>query len=284
LERDSEGQTLKLHQSKFIETVLKRFGMENCTPVQNPTDQLFDKLSKAQSPKTSTEKDEMKDKPYRSLIGSLMYLMVATRPDLAYPLGRLSSFLENPGPAHWTAATRLLRYLAGTRDHGIVFNAASDRPYIPVGYCDASFAADITDRKSSGGHVFIACGGPISWRAKKQSSVARSTVESEYVECADAAAEAKFLHMFYDELGWNLPRPMEIFTDSQGALAITCNPVNRERTKHIDIQYHFTRDLVEKGEIVFRYVTTKNQIADFLTKALPTNKFEMCREAVGVLA
>ena len=156
---------------------------------------------------------------------------------------------------------------------------------LPEGWCDASFAEDVQDRKSTGGHVFTLYGGAVSWRSKKQSSVARSTVEAEYVECSEAATEAVFLTMLIGELGMGeLTEPIviNVHTDSQGALALVQNPINRHRTKHIDIHFHFVRDLISKGRIKFNFVRTEDQTADFMTKVVTRDKLRLCAANSGL--
>ena len=314
--RNRAARRLKLAQPKFIAVILKRFGQENSVPVGTPLAPDSSTLHRGQGPKTEEGKAEMQKLPYRAVIGSLMYLMVGTRPDLAYPLGRLSAFLENPGMLHWEAALRVLRYVRGTAELGLVYGgentvqsaialpsfssshrfsslpsslvAQSSRHVIlplPVGWCDASFAEDVTDRKSTGAHVFTLYGAAISWRSKKQSSVARSTVEAEYVECSEASAEAMFLSMLIGELGLGeniSPVIITVHSDSQGALALVQNPVNRHRTKHIDIHFHFVRDLISKGLVKFEFVRTENQTADFMTKVVTRDKLRLCAANSGM--
>ena len=289
--------------------------MQDSVPVGTPLATDSSKMHRGQGPQTEEGRAQMSQHPYRAVVGSLMYLMVGTRPDLAYPLGRLSAFLENPGMIHWEAALRVLRYVGSTAELGIVYGGdnvgekifamPTSFPFktisppsalmttssghvslpLPEGWCDASFAEDITDRKSTGGHVFTLYGGAVSWRSKKQTSVARSTVEAEYVECSEASTEAMFLTMLIGELGmgeFSEPIVIRVHTDSQGALALVENPINRHRTKHIDIHFHFVRDLMTKGLVRFDFVRTEDQAADFMTKVVTRDKLRLCSVKSGL--
>ena len=318
--RDRAARRLKLSQPKYTSIVLKRFNQHNYVPVSTPLSPDSSTLHRGQGPDTEEERRHMEQFPYRAVVGSLMYLMVGTRPDLAYPLGRLSAFLENPGVVHWEAAIRVLRYVRGTADLGLIYggenvqqtsfafsslttssfrftpSSESSRSFVastsrhatlplPTGWCDASFAEDITDRKSTGGHVFILYGAAVSWRSKKQSSVARSTVEAEYVECSEASSEALFLSMLIGELGLGElggPVVITVHSDSQGALALVQNPINRHRTKHIDIHFHFVRDLITKGLVKFQFVGTEKQTADYMTKVVTRDKLRLCAGNSGL--
>ena len=282
IERNRTARTLKVHQETFCKTVLERFSMSDCVPAATPLADDSVQLNRGQGPTTAEGVRDMEQYPYRALVGSVMYLMVATRPDLAYAIGRLGSFLCNPGLVHWEAALRVLRYLRGSTSRGITFHAGAS--VLPYGYCDASYAEDILDRRSCGGHVFMAAGGPICWKAQKHSSVSRSTTEAEYVECSDSAAESVYLRALYTELGvpWGLELPVVIFSDSQGALALVESPVQRHRTKHIAVHFHYVRELVAQGHVYFEHVGTAEQAADIFTKPLARPAFEHCLGLLGM--
>ena len=185
--------------------------------------------------------------PYRQLIGSLIYLMVATRPYLAFYLSRLSKFINSPGRAHWEAAYKVLGYLQQTTDVGLLYTRKG--PLQVQGVCHAAFACPIDDRRSQGGYVFLMGGVAISWKSYTISTVARSTLESEYVVASDEGAKAIFLRNFLYELRFPQRGATPIFTDSLVALAIINNPCNGARTKHIHIHYHYVRQHVAAGRL-----------------------------------
>ena len=271
--------TIHLYQARFISTVLKRFQMTDCNGVQTP-------MESGQRLLLSQESDELADQgEYQSLIGSLMYLVVGTRPDIAFAVATLSKFNSKPNKIHFTAAKRILRYLKQTKslaltyrtnlsefhpDLGSLPNALPPRPYDLLGFSDSDYAGDSNDRKSTSGYVFTLAGGAVSWRAKKQKLVSLSTVEAEYIGYSEAAREGIWIKRVYDEIRGEVmtSKPLTLFCDNQGAIEITRNPKFHERTKHIDIKYHFIRSLVEENQLCLNYIPTLKQIADITTKGL----------------
>ena len=230
--RDKLARQLKLNQPKFSNTVIERLNLQNTQDASTPLDTQAQKLHKGQCLETGDEKAEMSKYPYRKLIGSLMYIMVSTRPDIAYALGLLSSFLSNSGKNHRDAAVRVARYIKATANVGLVFSGhgTSDEP---IGYCDASYGEDIDNKRLTSGHVFVSHGAAICWKSRKQSSVAKSTVEAEYVEASQASSAAMFLSQLAKELGlqWKEPAMILIRSDSQGVIALTANASTKSRTK-----------------------------------------------------
>ncbi|RVW17179.1 Retrovirus-related Pol polyprotein from transposon TNT 1-94 [Vitis vinifera] len=194
--RDKANGTLKLSQSEYVKKVLSRFNMNEAKPVSTPLGSHF-KLSKEQSPKTEEERDHMSKVPYASAIGSLMYAMVCTRPDIAHAVGVVSRFMSRPGKQHWEAVKWILRYLKGSLDTCLCFTGASLKLQ---GYVDADFAGDIDSRKSTTGFVFTLGGTAISWTSNLQKIVTLSTTEAEYVAATEAGKEMIWLHGFLDEL------------------------------------------------------------------------------------
>ncbi|RVX14623.1 Retrovirus-related Pol polyprotein from transposon TNT 1-94 [Vitis vinifera] len=182
---------------EYVKKVLNRFNMNEAKPVSTPLGSHF-KLSKEQSLKTEEEKDHMSKVPYASTIGSLMYAMVCTRPDIAHAVGVVSKFMSRPGKQHWEAVKWILRYLKGSLDTCLCFTGASLKLQ---GYVDADFASDIDSRKSTIGFVFTLCGTTISWTSNLQKIVTLSTIEAEYVAATEAEKEMIWLHGFLDELG-----------------------------------------------------------------------------------
>jgi hypothetical protein len=172
---------------------------------------------------------------------------------------------------HVTALKRIMRYLSGTRDYGITYHNSPIHPDAFLGYADAAFANN-EDYKSTSGYVFIAQGGAITWRSKKQTTIALSSTEAEYVAISEAAREACWLRNLYDELGFTQEDPTLIQGDNDGSIAIAKNPQFHKRTKHIAIRWHWVRDLVRDGILQIGACRDKDQTADVLTKALPRPK------------
>jgi hypothetical protein len=282
--RDRSKRTLVLRQSKYIKDVLEKFGMHDCKPISTPMD-VGSKLSKSMCPQTEDECKAMLNIPYRNAVGSLMYAMVATRPDIAVAVGAVSQYLNNPGIEHWKAVKRIFRYLKGTYDSGLELGG----PELPdpnniklSGFCDADWGGNLDDRKSTTGYAFNVGSGSISWNSKKQPTVALSSTEAEYMATSGAAREALWLKSLLNDLGFSQKQAICIFSDSQGAIALSKNPANHSRAKHIDIQHHFIRDLVEAGSIELKYCPTSTMPADMLTKQVPRDKHEDCARMLGL--
>ena len=216
----------------------------------------------------------MKGKDYRGLIGSLLYLTMCTRPDIAFPVKELSRMLDSPGREAWEAGQRLLEYIYNTHHFAIRYTRPSDFEEFEVkgmlhGYSDADWAGQKDDRRSTSGYVFLVAGAAISWASKTQKSVALSTAEAEYMALAEASKEAVHLKALLASMGLEHVAPVTIYEDNQSAQKIAENPIQHDRTKHIDIRYHFVRDLVADLKIDIVYIETKKMVADLLTKAVP---------------
>ena len=240
--------------------ILDRFGMQDSTPVSTPI-ATGTKLVK------SMEESTVDQKQYQSNVGSQMYAMLCTRPDLAYAISQISQFSSNPSTIHESAAKRVLRYLNGTRNFGITFDGK--RGLILEGYSDADWGAG-EDRKSISGYVFTLAGGAISWSSKKQATTALSTTEAEYIALVQAAKESIWIQRLLHELGYGnmVTGSNVIYGDNQGSIALANNPEYHARTKHIDIQYHFIRECVQNNKIDLKYCPTADMVADGMTKAL----------------
>ena len=264
---DYERGVLKLDQELLANKVLKRFRMHDCKPASTP--EAVGGLLDADN--DSALKD-MELVPYKSAVGALLYLAQTTRPDLAHAAGVVSRYAANPQPEHWRAVKRILRYLAGTRDHGITYTRTVGEPLLH-GFADADWAGDLRQRRSTTGFVFYVAGGPVSWRSKLQQTVALSTTEAEYLAAGDATREALWLRSMLNELGLRQAQATIIYEDNQSCIALTLNPGQHQRTKHIDVRHHFIQSHVEEGSILLTYLCTEDMVADLLTKALATPRF-----------
>lgn len=205
------------------------------------------------------------------MVGSVMYAMLCTRPDLSYEIQQLSQFNSNPTNTHFQAAKRVFRYLYGTQTTGVTYKHNDGIIERIHGYCDADYAMD-GNRKSISGFVFILAGSPISWQAKKQTTVAQSIVEAEYAAMAHAAKEMIWLQYLLRDLGMSKYAPMILYCDNQGAISLAKNPTHHAKTKHVDVQLHFIRDHIEKGTIKVEYCPTDDMLADLMTKGLARDR------------
>lgn len=281
IRRDRQASVLRLSQGKYIKKVIDRFNMQSSKPVSTPMAAHF-KLSVVQCPQTEEDKRQMTSIPYSSAIGSLMYAMVCTRPDLAHAVSLVSRFMHCPGKEHWNAVKWILRYLKNTVDVGLVF----DKKLHPhsnqvVGYVDADYAGDLDRRRSLSGYIFSLCGSAISWCASLQSIAALSTTEAEYIAATEGVKEAVWLHGLVTELGLNQD-VLTIFCDSQSAIHLMKNSMYHSKTKHISVRQHFVRDTIANGEVVVKKIHTDDNPADMLTKSLPIAKLQHCLDLVGV--
>ena len=203
---------------------------------------------------------------YRRLVGSLRYL-VHTRPDLAFAVGFVSRFMERLTEEHLVAVKRILRYIAGTLNYGLRYKRRTGGVRL-VGYSDSDLAGGIDTRKSTSGNLLFLEKSLISWQSVKQRVVALSSCEAEYVATTTAATQAIWLARLLSELTGEDTRTVELKVDSKSALALANNPVFHERSKHIELRYHFIRGCLEEGSISATYIPTSDQLADILTKAL----------------
>ncbi|KAG8473502.1 hypothetical protein CXB51_035665 [Gossypium anomalum] len=275
--RDRKASKLYLSQKGYIEKVLCRFNMQSAKPVSTPLAAHF-RLSSALSPQSDDEIEYMSHVPYSSAVGSLMYAMVCSRPDLSYAVSTVSRYMANPGKEHWKVVQWILRYLRGTTDVCLQFGRTKDGV---IGYVDADFAGDLDRRRSLTGYVFTIGGCAISWKATLQTTVALSTTEAEYMVITEACKEAIWLKGLFSELNEYL-QINTVFCDSQSAIFLTKDQMFHERTKHIDVRYHFVRDIIARGDIIVSKISTHENPADMMTKSLPITKFEHCLDLVGV--
>ena len=285
IERDRSTHTLALSQESYIKKIVERYGMSESKSVATPLDPGV-KLSKADCPTTTEQAAEMKNVPYQSAVGAIMYAMLGTRPDITFSVTAISQFSSNPGKPHWVAVKRVLRYLHGTMNYKLVYGGIDGYkiPPSPIGYCDADWGSNVDDRRSVTGYVFIVAGGAISWQAKKQPTVALSSVEAEYMAATQATKEAIWLRLFFKGLGLGhiLATPSLIYSDSQGSIALAKNPEYHSRTKHIDVQHHFVREQVASNVVCFKFIGTELMAADVMTKALARNKHHDMIALMGV--
>ncbi|MCO5566392.1 hypothetical protein L7F22_020069 [Adiantum nelumboides] len=216
--------------------------------------------------------------PYASAVGSLMYAMIATCPDIAFAVGVVSRYMSNPGKKHWEAVKGILRYLKATKNLRICYGS---QELSVKGFTDSDYAGDLDNRRSTSGYVFTLAGGAVSWRSRLQDSVTQSTTEAEYVAASEACKEAIWLGRLVTDLGIKEHVPM-LHCDSQSAIQLARNPVYHSKTKHVDVKYHFIREMLEDNRIQLVKVHTTENPADLLTKGLLAASFAHCRKLLGV--
>jgi len=257
---------------RYAQEILKRFGMDRCNPVKNPI-----------VPGCKLSKDEEGTKVdasmFKQVVGSLMYL-TATRPDLMYGVSLISRFMSCPTEQHWLAAKRLLRYLMGTMNLGIFYKKGGCKQLIA--YSDSDFVGDIDDRKSTTGCVFIISSGAVSWSSKKQSVVSLSTTKAEYIAAASCACQCVWLRRVLEQLGCEQKECTTILCDNSSSIKLSKNHVLHGRSKHIDIKFHFLREMVKENVVNLSYCKTQDQIADIMTKPLGLELFLKFRRLLGL--
>ncbi|KAJ7295085.1 hypothetical protein O6H91_Y213600 [Diphasiastrum complanatum] len=269
-----KGHEVGLTQMKYVKELLHRFRLQDCKPVNSPieSDKKLSKLDESQSFNTTL---------YRQLVGSLIYL-TTTRPYICYVVGIVSQFMAAPTETHWKVAKRILRYLKGTSEYGLIYNKHDGLPELR-GYVDVDWGGDYDDRRSATGYVFQFCGSCFSWPSKKQSTIALSTTEAEYKTMCSVAQEAIWLRQILEEVGMKQKNPTTLHSASQSGIQLAKNPVFHARTKHIEIQYHFIRERLLSREIYVAHCSTEEQLADIFTKPLVGEKFDKFRSKLSIL-
>ena len=258
---------IMMKQTSYMRTILKKFNMENCKPVSTP----FEEMSNDSNSKS------ISTTLYKCAVGSLIYCMICTRPDLSWVVTKLSQY-NQPTENQWKAVKRVLRYLQSTTDLGLTFRKSEK--LVLTGYCDASWAPDDDNRRSVTGYCFTLndTGCAVSWKSKRQQTVALSSTEAEYMGLAAATQEALFLKNLMIELDpmYDCNNPIIIFEDNQSAISLAENQIHHARTKHIDCKYHFIREQVLCKCITVQYLETSKMIADSLTKPVGRVKLNLC--------
>lgn len=261
-----------ISQKKYAGDVLRRFRMEECNAVSNPI-----------VPGVKITKDEngvvVDSTIYKQLVGSLIYL-TSTRPDLMYIVSLISRYMSQPTELHFMAAKRVLRYVKGTIDYGILYKKKGCS--VLTAYTDSDYAGCLEDRKSTSGYAFMMSSGAVAWSSKKQPIVTLSTTEAEYVAAAACACQAIWMKMVLKRLGCNGDECTTIFCDNSSTIKLSKNPVMHKRSKHIAVRFHFLRDLCNEGAVRLIHCGSNDQLADILTKPLKLEQFQRIRGLLGV--
>ncbi len=206
--------------------------------------------------------------PYLQAVGALMYLAIATCPDISYTVGVLARFSKDPGPVHWKAVKHLFRYLKGTMDYKLTYSGARPSAELFTAFTDADHGGNPDNGRSTSGYVITMASGAISWSSRLQGIVALSTTEAEYVAATSAGQEVLWLRNLFTELGYSFASPSTLHIDNRSALSVAKNPEHHGRMKHLNLRFYWLRDEVEKGNINVVHLRTDAMPADILTKAL----------------
>jgi hypothetical protein len=262
-----------LNQGKYAVEILKRFDMLECKAMNTPMETKLKLL-------VDTSSELVDATLYRQIIGSLMYL-TNTRPDICFVVNTLSQYLVEPRHVHLVAAKHVMRYLKGTLDFGLCYTG--DHDFRLIGYTDSDWAGSVSDRKSTSGCCFSLGSAMTSWKSRKQSSISLSTTEAEYIASCSASCEAIWLQKLLTGLFDLEMEATVILCDNQSCIKMTENPMFHDKSKHIEIRYHYIRDMVQRGAVKLQYVGTDEQVADVLTKPLSRVKFEYFRDKLGIV-
>jgi hypothetical protein len=262
-----------LNQGKYTVEILKRFDMLECKSMNTPMEAKLKLL-------VDTSSDLIDATLYRQIIGSLMYL-TNTRPDICFVVNTVSQFLVEPRRVHLVTEKHMMRYLKGTMDYGLSYDG--DHDFTLIGYTDADWAGIIADRKNTSRCCFSMRSAMISWQSRKQSNISLSIAEAKYIDACFASCEAIWLQKLLISLFDLEMRETAILCDNQSCIKMTENPVFHDRSKHIEIIYHFIRDMVQRGALKLQYISTDEQVVDVMTKPLSRVKFEHFRDKLGIV-
>jgi histone deacetylase 1/2 len=258
VKKDTDG--IILSQEKYARDIIARVNMAGCKPVDTPLS-TSEKLSLVDGEMLSSDDSTR----YRSIVGALQYITL-TRPDISYSVNKVCQFLHTPTTVHWTTVKRILRYLQGTISLGLRIRKSTS--ILLSAFSDADWAGCPDDRRSTGGFAVFFGSNLISWSARKQATVSRSSTEAEYKALANATAEVIWVQTLLKELGVPQPRAACLWCDNIGATYLSANPVFHARTKHIEVDYHFVHERVARRLLDIRFIPSGDQLADGFTKSL----------------
>ena len=270
VQRDRTRRLIELTSTTHIEDMLHRFGMQDCKPAATPLPHKA-----VLGPRGPDEEPLPPQTPYRSLVGSLLYVAMWTRPDVAFAVSQVARFQSDPSVYHWTLAKHILRYLQGTRNRGLTFSPGDGDAGVVRGYVDASWGEDPSTRKSQSGFVFTLGNAAISWKSKLQTTVALSSTEAEYLALSAAVKEALFLRNLVGDVLPSAVKTITLYEDNQSTIKQALNLQGSERTKHVDIRHHFLKQHVANVDVRLQYLPTAQQPADALTKAVDKVKVSL---------
>ena len=262
-----------LSQRKYVLDLLAETGMLECKPADTP---IIQNHCLADYPdQVSTNKER-----YQKLVGRLIYLS-HTRPDIAYAVSLVSQFMHNPSEVHMEAALRILRYLKSSPGREILFSKNNHLDII--GYTDADWAGSLTDRKSTSGYFTFVGGNLVTWKSKKQNVVALSSAEAEFRGMTKGLCEILWIKGILKELGYPMETEIKMYCDNKAAIIIANNPVQHDRTKHVEVDRHFIKQKLDEKVVIFPLVKSEDQLEDILTKAVASKVFHFSLNKLGIL-
>ena len=273
---------MRLSQETYIERILKMFNMQSCSSCKAPIVK-GDRFSKGQCSQNDIESDQMKVVPYSSVVDSLIYAQVCTRPDIAFVVGVLGRYLSDPGQSHWKTAKKVLRYFQSTKDLMLRYRRIDTLEV--VGFSDFNYAGCVDDKKSTSGYIFMMAEGTVLWKSVKQTLTTSFTMEAEYVACYEATCYARWLRNFILALKivHSISRPLKLFYDNSAVVSFSRNTRNTFCPKHIDMEFFFNKEKVAESLISIEHMPMTSMLADPLTKGLPICVFQEHVTQMGFL-
>ena len=269
-----------ISQTPYIDSIVEEAGLSAAKESAFPLDVGYFKVEQTATP------DQLRllenNHEYRKLIGMLLYIVVNTRPDIAASIAILSKKVEQPRNIDMNELKRVIRYLKGTRELKLKLNDKRNNNEKLIAFSDANWAEDRTDRKSTSGHYCNLNGGTISWFSRKQNIIALSSCEAEYVALAETCKEVTWIREILKSFGITTSEATLIYTDNQSCIAMVENKKQSNKTKHIDIKYHYVKEEVERKQVILKYVPTEHNVADLMTKPLGRIKTEQLRKDAGL--
>ncbi|GKA98885.1 retrotransposon protein, putative, ty1-copia subclass [Tanacetum coccineum] len=282
--RDRSKRLIGLCQSAYIEKTLKRFYTENSKRGKIPMQEKL-KLSKSQGASTPAEIQRIQNIPYASAVGSIMYVVRCTRPDVAFAQNITSRFQHNSGDEHWIAVKTILKYLRNTKDMFLVYGGDMKRELRVSCYTDAGYLTHTDDMRSQTGYVFVLNGGAVDWKSTKQSIFATSSTDAEYIAAFDASKEAVWIRKFISGLGVvpTIEEPINMYCDNTGAIAIAKDHEVTKGARHFLAKVHYLRETIQMGDVKIEKVDTDDNLADPFTKALAFSKHSELTKKIGMI-
>jgi hypothetical protein len=267
-----------LSQENYLQNLLIKCNMENCNPISTPLEVKIpvDELE------ISDDNPENSKFPIRNVIGSLMYAMLATRPDLCYAISLLSRYQTKPSQRLWRLLKRVLRYVKGTLNYKLVFTKNRNYCEPIVAYVDASYATNDAEAHSTSGCVIkMFENNLVAWSSRRQSTVALCTMIAEYYALCDITRDIMWMRQFIESLRIDISNPTIVYEDNAGCIEISSNPSNHKGTRQLNTKLFFVRDELNKS-IKLEYIRTEENVADFFTKSLPAARFNILRKSIGL--
>ena len=260
-------------QCDYLKKVLQRFNLQNAKAVPTPLPEGYHPM-----PNKNQSTPDLRSQ-YQQVIGSLLYIMLGTRPDIAYAVTKLSQYAANPSEEHLSRAYYICRYLAGTPNYALVYNGKGGDGLI--GFADSDWASDPITRKSTTGYLVKLANGVICWNSRAQKSIALSSTEAEYMSLGDTCRQIVWIRSLFFELGIKL-KPIPLCGDNQGSIFLASNPVQEKRIKHIDLRHHYIREIVRSKQVELFFIEGAENPTDLFTKNLGRVKFQKFREQLGL--